>query len=100
MDNNPNMIDSLFVSQRCVLHCSPIGDLVRQNRKLFLHKGIFFKLKGYSYSQLHKMRIKKPEGLDEILKFEDNLAIPHTTTIQDVEKELKRRNLLKDENKA
>lgn len=62
MDNNPNMIDSLFVPQRCVLHCSQIGDLVRQNRKLFLHKGIFHKLKGYAYSQLHKMRIKKPEG--------------------------------------
>ena len=62
MENNPNMIDSLFVPQRCVLHCTQVGNLVRENRKLFLHKGSWHKYKGYAYSQLHKMRIKEPEG--------------------------------------
>jgi len=59
MDNNPNMIDSLFTPIRCVLYCSQIGNYVRENRKLFLHKGAWFKFKGYAYSQLHKLKNKK-----------------------------------------
>lgn len=61
MDNNPNMIDSLFVPQRCILHSTQVGEHVRENRKLFLHKGSWFKFKGYAYSQVHKMKIKKPD---------------------------------------
>jgi len=61
MDNNPNMLDALFVPERCVLHCNAIGNIVRENRKTFLHKGCWPKLRGYSYSQLHKMSIKTPE---------------------------------------
>jgi uncharacterized protein len=62
MENNPNMIDSLFTPRRCVLHTTSIGEMVRENRKLFLHKGAWFKFKGYSFSQMHKMNIKNPEG--------------------------------------
>jgi len=61
MENNPNMIDGLFVPQRCVIHSTQIGNLIRENRKLFLHKGCWHKLKGYAYSQLHKMDIKDPK---------------------------------------
>jgi len=61
MENNPNMIDSLFTPQNCVLHMTPIANMVRENRKIFLHKGCFFKLKGYAYSQLHKAEIKNPK---------------------------------------
>lgn len=62
MDNNPNMVDSLFVPQYCVLHCTQVGNMVRENRKLFLHKGSFHKFKGYAFSQLHKMSSKEPTG--------------------------------------
>jgi len=61
MDNNPNMVDSLFTPDNCVIHSTQIGNLVRDNRKIFLHKGCWPKFKGYSYSQLHKMSIKNPE---------------------------------------
>jgi predicted nucleotidyltransferase len=61
MQNNPNMIDSLFVPRRCILHSTCVGEHVRENRKMFLHKGAWFKFKGYAYSQLHKMNIKKSE---------------------------------------
>jgi hypothetical protein len=61
MENNPNMIDSLFVPERCVLHSTEIGNMVRENRKLFLHRGCWHKFKGYAFSQLHKMRTKSPE---------------------------------------
>jgi uncharacterized protein len=62
MDNNPNMIDSLFVPNRCVAFMTPVGSMVRDNRHLFLHKGCYAKYRGYAYSQLHKCRTKNPQG--------------------------------------
>jgi predicted nucleotidyltransferase len=62
MENNPNMVDSLFVPQECVLHMTQVGGMVREQRKMFLHKGSWYKFKGYAYSQLHKMRTKDPKG--------------------------------------
>lgn len=61
MENNPNMIDSLFVPRTCVIHSTPISEKIRESRKMFLHKGAYHKFKGYAYSQLHKMRIKSPD---------------------------------------
>lgn len=58
MENNPNMVDSLFVPTRCVLHSSSIGNHVRDNRKMFLSKAVYHKFRGYAHSQLHKMKDK------------------------------------------
>lgn len=58
MDNNPNMVDSLYTPDRCVLHMSKVGKLVRDNRDLFLHKGSWHKFKGYAYSQMNKIEKK------------------------------------------
>lgn len=55
MGCNPNMIDSLFTPRRCVRFSTPIGEMVRDNRRMFLHKGAWHKFKGYAYSQLHKI---------------------------------------------
>jgi hypothetical protein len=55
------MIDSLFVPNRCITYMTPIGELVRQNRHLFLSKKCWHTFKGYAYSQIHKMNIKVPE---------------------------------------
>lgn len=54
MDNNPNMVDALFTSQRCVLHTTAVGNMVRENRRIFLHRGAWHKFKGYAFSQLNK----------------------------------------------
>jgi len=62
MKNNPNMIDSLFVPDNCIVRYSPIGNLVRENRHLFLHKGCYQRFKSYAYQQLNKIRNKKPSG--------------------------------------
>ena len=58
MDNNPNMLDVLFLPRRCILHSTSISELVRENRKMFLHKGSFHKLRGYCYNQLSKIANK------------------------------------------
>lgn len=55
MENNPNMIDSLFVPVNCILHMSEVGRLIRDNRRLFLHKGAWHKFKGYAFSQISKI---------------------------------------------
>lgn len=56
LENNPNMIDSLFVPQRCVIHQTAVGQMVREARKSFLHKGAWHKFKGYAFSQMKRIR--------------------------------------------
>jgi predicted nucleotidyltransferase len=58
---NPNMIDSLFTPEVCVLHATRVGQMVRENRKMFLHQGVCDRFKGYAYAQIHKMQSKEPE---------------------------------------
>ena len=61
-ENNPNIIDSLFVPHNCVLHSTPIGDMIRERRTIFLHKGCWPKFKGYAYGQIKKIRTKQSVG--------------------------------------
>ena len=58
MENNPNMIDSLFTPRNCVIHSTNISEMVRENRRMFLHKGSWHKFKGYAYAQMSKIRNK------------------------------------------
>ena len=59
LGNNPNMVDSLFVPERCVIHATKIGQRVRESRHMFLHKGSYHRFKGYAYAQLKKLRGKQ-----------------------------------------
>lgn len=96
MDNNPNIIDALFVPNNCVLYSNTIGNMIRENRRLFLHKGSWHKFKGYSYAQLHKIGSKDMRtatNLDKVLSIEKSNDIPHTTSLREVEIELKRRGI-------
>jgi len=61
-DCNPNIIDTLFVPRRCVVYSTSLGELLRENRHLFLNKGCWPTFKGYAYTQIHKMKTKQPEG--------------------------------------
>jgi predicted nucleotidyltransferase len=67
MENNPNMIDSLFTAENCLLHCTNLGRHVRANRHLFLHKGAYHKFTGYAHSQLKKIRTKEAQGKRKVL---------------------------------
>jgi predicted nucleotidyltransferase len=58
MDNNPNCIDVLFLPRSCVLHSTQIYEHMRENRKIFLHKGCWSKFRGYAFSQFSKIRSK------------------------------------------
>lgn len=61
MENNPNLLDTLFTSRRCIKHITQVGEILRDNRKLFLSTHCYQKFRGYAYSQLHKMGIKQPK---------------------------------------
>lgn len=61
LENNPNMLDSIFTPDRCVLFSTFIGQKIKQNRHLFLSKQCFYKMQAYAMSQLHKLD-RKPEG--------------------------------------
>lgn len=62
MENNPNMVDTLFVPQECITGMNAIGQMIRDSRKMFLHKGSYHKFRGYAFSQLHKMSSNKRTG--------------------------------------
>ncbi len=62
MSGRPNAIDSLFTPHDCVRHVTKIGQLVRDNRKLFLHKGLWHGYRGYAFSQLNKMSGKSKKS--------------------------------------
>jgi len=55
MDNNPNILDIISVPTQCVIHATAIGQMVRDNRKLFYHAGCFHKFRGYAFQQMSKL---------------------------------------------
>jgi len=103
MENNPNIIDSLFVPRNCILYSTQVGELVRENRGLFLHKGCWPKFKGYAYSQMHKMRTKQPIGgrkqMIEEFGFDVKFAYHVVRLLNEVEQILTEKTLVLDRNK-
>ncbi len=83
-ENNPNMIDSMYTPQFCVLSTTKIGNIIRDNRDSFLHKGCYHKFRGYAFSQLHKAELVRKDPLIlKIREFEINFRIPHSTTLNE-----------------
>lgn len=60
--SNPNMVDTLFTPRECVVHSTKVGEMIRENRHLFLSKKVWITFKGYAYGQLNKMAKKDAEG--------------------------------------
>lgn len=55
VDNNPNVLDILWVPDSCVLRCTDIGHHIRSNRQLFLSKASYHRFRGYAYAQQKRM---------------------------------------------
>lgn len=54
-DNNPNMIELLYLPKHCVYHSSLVYEHMRAHRSMFLHRGCYEKFRGYASSQLSKL---------------------------------------------
>lgn len=91
MENNPNCIDSLFTPRNCVLHSTEVGEMVRNDRKIFLHKGSWHKFKGYAYSSISKVKDKKVKKFVDLCKSKE---IGLDVSLDEVTSEMKRRGLL------
>lgn len=75
---NPNVIDVIYSPHDCILHITQVGQLVRENRNIFLTKKAYHTHSGYSYSSINKMsnrnkRLEKIKKLEVSLGFEVNL---------------------------
>lgn len=58
----PNNLEILFVKPEDYLKVTELGEVLVENRHLFLSKAIYKKFRGYANSQKHKMIIKKSNG--------------------------------------
>jgi predicted nucleotidyltransferase len=90
MRNNPNIIDSLFTADTCVLHVTRVGRMVREERRSFLHKGAWHTFKGYAYQQVTKMagtrnRTGKRKALVEKHGFDTKFAYQVVRLLNEVE---------------
>jgi hypothetical protein len=92
MQNNPNIVDSIFTPDNCVLHITKVGTMVREKRKMFLHKKCWSSFKGYSYAQMKKIRNKeKIPAIENVLSFEKDHSISRTTTWEQIDREYQKR---------
>lgn len=73
LENNPNIVDSIFVSDKHVTYKNNFGLMLRDNRHMFLHSGLKNRFVGYAISQLHKARIKT-DNYDSLNKANDWFA--------------------------
>jgi uncharacterized protein len=77
MQNNPNIVEMLFVNDENVIFKNEIGDALLKNSKLFIHKGLKERFIGYAISQKKKMIIKRDNlyALNEALSLVDRLIM-------------------------
>ena len=73
MENNPNILDIIAVPANCIKHITPVGQLVRDNRRMFYHAGCFHKFRGYAAAQMAKLdggsNRSNPKRAESIAKF-------------------------------
>lgn len=70
LENNPNILEHLFVPEDKIVQCDAFGRELLENRHLFPWKGLKQKFCGYAFSQKHKMLIKT-DNYTNLNKFSD-----------------------------
>lgn len=70
-DGNPNMIDSLFTDNDSLVFVDNVGQMVRDNRKLFLSQKAYHTFRGMAFSHISRLKNRQREGnrLELINKF-------------------------------
>jgi len=85
-DCNPNIMDYLFLPDKCIQICKPEWQRVLENWDMFISKKARFTFSGYAYSQLSRIKNhrnyllnppkKKPERID--FKLSEKSIFPET----------------------
>lgn len=60
--NNPNQIDLLFARETQVTHCSAVGRMLLDSRRLFLSKLCWKRFRGYASDQFHHVKNRLAVG--------------------------------------
>lgn len=68
IQNNPNMMDLLYVPDRCIKIITPEWEKIREIRDLFLSKAVKFKYSGYAYSQIDRLKTHKSYLMNPVSK--------------------------------
>lgn len=64
MDNNPNMMDLLFMPERCVVTSTPYWDKVLEHRDWFVSKKARYTFSGYAIAQLKRIKTHRKFLID------------------------------------
>lgn len=94
MDNNPNIIEQLFVNPKNILFVNDYGRILLENKHIFLYKGLFEKFIGYAIGQKRKMIIR-PDNYINIMQ-----GIEYLSTLQDGDMYLFKINELPDKSNS
>lgn len=87
LKNNPNIVNTLFVPRRCIMHSTAVSEHIRENRKEFLHKGAWHTFKGYAYSSMKKIYNKSDANSEIFRKYK----LDRIYTLEEIENEINRR---------
>lgn len=87
MENNPNILDLLYVPTECITHSTPLSIMIREKRHLFLSKKLKHTHCGYAYAQLSKINNQKIL-VEKIRHFEQKHKISHLFTYEELLSEL------------
>lgn len=73
-DNNPNVLDMLWVPDNCITHINDIGHHIRKNRRHFLHKGAYHRFRGYAHQQFKRLENSPRKDLVEKYGYDTKFA--------------------------
>lgn len=76
--SNPNMLESLFVPERCIIYEHPAIKILKAQRDKFLTKQCFNSFFGYATSQIKKARGLNKKCVNPIVKRKDILDFCYT----------------------
>lgn len=62
LKGNPNVLGLLWLQPHNYIHIDPTGQLIIDNRNLFVSKQSYFSFSGYAHGQLHRMTHMAYEG--------------------------------------
>ncbi len=61
-ESNPNSLEMLYTSNECIITQTAMFKNIRDNANVFLSKKCYNTFINYLYSQIHKAKIKNPQG--------------------------------------
>ena len=71
---NPNVLSMLWLPSRHMIHCNKAGNLLIENRDLFVTKQAYHSFNGYVYGQFKRMTHFNQEKHVEMARYEDNIS--------------------------